>query len=145
MDSIRIQTSKKKLLINDGPDFIEFDPTDVLWVERLYSVYREFEVKQTEYETQAKKLDANKKVTDENGIPLNIEEGLGFLHEICDYMREKIDQLFGQGTSQVVFGDSLSMEAIGSFFQGITPFVEAVRVQRISRYSGKAKKKSSMH
>ncbi len=127
----------KRVLINDGPDFIEFSPGDVGFAERFYAVYRDFEAKQAEYERKSKELDSHMSELDANGLPANLPEGLAFLREACEYLRGRIDYLFGEGTSQKLFGDVLSLELIGQFFDGITPFVQAARSEKLAAYANR--------
>jgi hypothetical protein len=63
------------------------------------------------------------------------------MKEICTTMRKNIDQLFGEDTSQMMFGDSLSWIAISDFFQGIVPFIKKTRTEKISKYTSLPKKK----
>ena len=129
MESVKI-SGVKRIAINDDPNnVIEFNPTDVLFVERFYAIYREFEAKQAEYDKQSKELDAAG-----DDITANMEQSITFLKEVCGFMREKIDYLFGEGTSQKVFGDSLSLEMIAQFFEGITPFVWQARQEKVNKY-----------
>jgi hypothetical protein len=133
MDSIRIDTGVKKILINDGPDYIEFNPNDVIFAEKFYELIGDFENKLTEYQERSKIIDANKEV-DEYGIPKNAKELMELTHEACDYLRQRIDYLFGDGTSQKVFGNVLNLDVFTQFFEGITPFIKAGRTAKMKKY-----------
>ncbi len=133
MDNLKINTGLKRILINDGPDYIEFDPEDVLFIEKFYQLIHEFELKKDEFTIKAANLDSNKEL-DANGLPSNIGEGLSFLKEICQYLRDRIDYVFGAGTSQKVFGDSLSLSSLGQFFEGVTPFIQLKRAEKLQKY-----------
>lgn len=135
MDSIRIDTGIKRIQINDGPDYIEFNPTDVLFAERFYAAYQEFNVKQSEFQQRSEELDAHKDELDENGLPVNVSQGLAFLHETCEFMRSKIDYLFGAGTSQKVFGDALNLDVIGQFLDAMTPYIQVARSEKVAKYT----------
>ena len=136
MDSIRIDTGVKRIAINDDPTrVITFNPNDVAFAERFYSLIREFEDKQVEYETRSKELDAHKDELDEHGLPVNVGEGLAFLREVCEFMCGRIDHLFGPGTSRIAFGDALTLEMFEQFFTGITPFIQSAREEKILRYT----------
>lgn len=137
VDSIKIDSGVKRIAINEDPErVLEINPGDVAFAERFYDLIQDFEAKQADYEKRAEQIDAVQEVN-ENGVPENIQERLGFLREICTYMREKIDYLFGDGTSQKIFGDALSLEMIGQFFQGLTPFVEQARAEKLAMYRSK--------
>lgn len=139
MDGFRTDSSIKRLMINDDPErMIEFDPTDVLFIERFYAMYREFEAKQKEYEQRANELDTadpESKITD----------GIQFLKDVCGFMHGKIDVLFGAGTSQKAFGDSMSLNAIGMFFEGVTPFIMKERSEKVQKYSNAETEKKNKH
>jgi hypothetical protein len=134
MDSIHIDLGVKRIQINDGPEFIQFSPDDITFAERFYQLIQDFQVKQAEYQVRAEAIDANKEV-DANGIPANVPAGLALMHEVCGFMRERIDLLFGEGTSQKVFGDALSLTMYESFFTQITPFIQRSRSEKLAQYA----------
>ena len=134
MDSIRIETGVKNIQVNDGPEFITFDPTDVSFAENFYSLVQEFGVKQVEYKNRAEALDANKEL-DANSIPVNFADGLAMMREVCEFMRDKIDGLFGKDTSRKCFGKTLSLSVFEQFFTQITPFISTARAEKTSKYT----------
>ena len=140
MDKVQFKTGVKRILINDGPDFLEFNPLDTLFVDRFYAVYNEFNQKEAEFTKQAKAIDKRNDDVDANGVPANIQETIDFVKEVCTYMRGRIDYLFGNGTSQKLFGDVLSMEVISDFLTAITPFVQTARSDKLAKYAGKKTK-----
>jgi hypothetical protein len=133
MDILRVDTGSKKIQINDGPDFIEFNPTEVNWGRR-------YEKMRVEVKLRMDDLSAKIAVLEKNDDPA-IEEISKLRDEVCLFIREKIDILFGAGTSQKVFGDSMSEYAIASFLEGITPFIQAGRETLVSKYMPKERKK----
>lgn len=137
MESLRIDTGAKRVMINDDPNrVIVFNPSDVAFAERFYRLIGEFQDKQAEYQRRAEELEQNA-VVNENGIPSNLAESLALLREACEFLRAKIDDLFGAGTSEKVFGDALSLDAFEQFFEGITPFVQTARSDKMTRYVSK--------
>ena len=142
MDSIKITTGAVRLCINDDPErVIEFNPTDVLWAERFYNLIGELEAKRAELMERAEQLDAAGG-TDANGLPTNMGAGLALLRETCEFLRERIDYLFGPGTSQTVFGDAMTLDMFEQFFTGITPYVQSARSGKVERYSKPVRSKS---
>jgi len=135
MESISIDTGVKRICINqDESRVVSFNPSDVLFAEKFYAMYRDFESKQKEFESRAKEIDAHTEV-DENGAPANFEERLEFLKEICNFTFDRIDSLFGAGTSQTVFQGEMSVDAIAQFLEGITPFIEKERSEKVKKYT----------
>lgn len=134
MESIHINTGVKRIAINDDPGrVIVFNPSDVAFAERFYRLIGEFQEKQADYQRRAEELDVNA-VVDANGIPSNLADSLALLREACEFLRAKIDDLFGTGTSEKAFGDALSLDAFEQFFEGITPFVKTARSEKMTRY-----------
>jgi hypothetical protein len=135
MDSIRIDTGVKRIAINGDPTrVIEFNPKDVLFAEKYYQMVGEFQNKQEDYSTRAEVLEADAEV-DEIGLPLNTQERLALFREICDWTKEKIDQVFGAGTSEKAFGEALNFDMFVQFFEGVKPFIEEARSEKVQKYS----------
>jgi hypothetical protein len=136
MDSIRIDSGIKRISINEDPErVISFNPSDVTFAERFYKLIGEFEAKQAEYEQRAEALDASPNELDGHGLPANAGEKIAFMREVCEFMHGKIDYLFGNGTSQKVFEGVLSLEPIGQFFDGIVPFIQKSRSEKVAKYA----------
>ncbi len=133
-NDIKIDAGLVHLTINGGPAFIEFNANDVLFAERFYDLMKVFGDKQKEYQTRSKEIAANNKL-DENGIPANMGEGLKLVHEICEFMRERVDILFGEGTSQKVFGNAYVLEMFEQFFSGVLPFIQKSRDEKLRQYA----------
>jgi len=138
MDNLIISSGIKHISIeNENGQVtgeISFNPSDVLFAEKFYVVYGEFQSKLTEYLSKAQNLDLQKDEFDANGMPINAKQGIEFLREVCDFMRGKIDELFGSGASQSIFGDVLNLNTISQFFEGITPYFQTDREKKISKY-----------
>jgi hypothetical protein len=137
MDSIKIDSGVKRILVNDDPTrVIQFNPTDITFAERFYNLIGEFERKQNEYQKRAEEIEKQTEV-DANGVPQNIGARITLLREVCEYVRGKIDHLFGEGSSEAAFGDVLSLEMFTQFFDGITPFVQSARNNKLAQYNKK--------
>lgn len=132
-DRIRIDTGVKRLLINDGPEFIEFNPEDVAFAERFYQLIKDFEAKSEEYKVRSAAITAEK-AKDGNGLPVNLPDALKLLREVCEYMRSEIDGLFGTGTSKKVFGEALYLNMFEQFFTEVTPYIRAARGKKVAKY-----------
>jgi len=139
-DSLRISSGARKILINDGPEFIEVNASDVVFVERFYAVIREFEAKLEEYKTRGTQIDEKGEV-DSAGIPVNLADRIEFIREVCEFMNAKIDQIFGIGTAKKVFGETMSLDMYEQFFNGLEPFIRSARTERVSKYAPNRKGK----
>ena len=134
LPSIRIDTGVKRIAINDDPDrVIEFNPTDAVWVEKFFRLFRDLQAKLDEYHKRYEKLAGDTSV-DASGIPVSAEAQIELLKETCDYLRSKIDDLFGDGAAQTVFGDTRNLDVFVQFFDGMTPYIESARSPMVDKY-----------
>jgi hypothetical protein len=144
MDNLEINVGIKRLMINDDPDnVIEFNPSDLLFAEKFYALMKDFEVKRLEYQKRAEVIDANKEL-DEMGLPKNIPDNLALLRDACQYMRGKIDELMGAGTSQKAFGIALNLDMFSQFFNGIMPYIQTARAEKVKKYAPRKRHKAVM-
>lgn len=136
MATIKIDTGTIRLQVEcDGrEETLSFNPDDVAFVEKFLSLMNELENKQEEYVRRAAELEA---VTETNGfgIPINLKERLGLLLEMCIFMRGQVDEVFGVGTSQRIFGSANTLEMFEQLFNGIAPFVQKRREEKLKKYS----------
>lgn len=126
METINIITSEKQIpIIRDGQQvgILSFNPNDVLFAERLYRLISDFEAKSAEYQERYKSLG------NDTGA------GLQLLSETVTYIRSQIDGVFGQGTSQMVFGNTYSLDVFSQFFTAIMPFFQAARAEKVAKYT----------
>lgn len=136
MQNIKIDSGSVRLTINDDPArLVEFNPNDVGFVERFYSLMSRFEEKEKEYAARIKELSACEEL-DAFGIPKNMRENLALLQDACTFMREQIDFVFGAGTSMRVFGNMNTLDMFEQFLNGIVPHIQAVRTDKVVKYTG---------
>jgi len=139
--SLTIEIGTIRLAINgDESRIVAFNPGDALFAEKFYRMLGTLQEKFSEYREKAEIIE-NQKEIDTNGIPLNASERIDLMKEVCIFARGQIDELFGAGTSQTTFEDALSIEAIIQFFDGIKPFVQNARADKVARYTNKASSK----
>jgi hypothetical protein len=140
-ETIRVGNSKKRILINDGPAFIEFDPNDIAFAEKFYKVTLEFEKKRAEVEKLSGSSNSRSSSSDSPVITEDITTQIEKLKGLCSFMFEQIDYLFGEGTSRNIFGGSMSLPMIADFFAGLSPFVTKARAEKLNKYIGSLPKK----
>jgi hypothetical protein len=140
MPTIQIDTGEKRVQItrNGQPaGELVFSPSDILFAERFYALLDELNIKLIEY----RKLQEQFKPTNPNELPSDMTERIALQRDLCEYMREKIDHIFGNDTSQTVFGDVRNLDVYKQFFDGILPFFKQVRAERIAQYTTPASAK----
>lgn len=143
MDTLNINISngeKRVTINNDLTRVIVFNPTDVLFAERFYSLLGELKTKLIELDRRGAELSAATK-KDEDGMPVNMAEQISLQVETCNYLREKVDIIFGTGTSQMAFGEARNLESFKQLFDGILPFFETVRAEKVAAYTSQASAK----
>jgi len=137
MENLQINTGVKRIMINDDPGkFIEFNPEDVLFAERFYALIKVFEEQEAKFQARLKQIRENE-AKDEYGIPLNTQETFDLVIEICNFIREQLDKVFGAGTSATVFGETQSLGMFEQFFAGIAPFIQNSRASKVTKYQMK--------
>lgn len=140
MESIKLNSGIIRLEIDcDGEkNIIAFNPEDVNFAEGVYRLMADMEEKQAEFKNKEAEI-AKAAKFDENGIPDNFGERLALYKDVCDYMRVKIDELFGEGTSQKVFGDANTLNMFEQFFDGIAPYIRKARESKLESYRANIK------
>ena len=138
MDTLQIDSGIKRVSITrDGievPDTIEFNPSDVRWAERFQTMKREVLKSIEDMRKKAEVLSKlSEDATEEDQTEIEKQE-IELRDVCCTFMREKIDILFGLGTSQKAFGDLHSEYAIASFLENITPYIQLAREKKYAKY-----------
>lgn len=134
MDNIQIITGEKRVTINGDHDrVIVFNPTDALFAERFYALLSEMQKTLKDFKAKGEALTTSER--DEDGMPVNMQEHISLQKYLCDYLREKIDKVFGDGTSQKAFGEVRNLDVYLQFFDGILPFFQQARSERVAMYT----------
>lgn len=125
MDSLKINTGKVRLQIldEDGNQrgIFTFNPSDIESAKRIIEIQKDFEMKNVEFQ---KRINAAE----------TMEEKITILDELVTYFKKVIDDCFGEGSSQVLFGNDKSVEMFYDFFDGITPYYEKASKERMAKY-----------
>ena len=133
--NINLDLGVKRITINNDPNkVIEFSPENTLFIEKFYTVYSQVMEKQDEYLKRYEELEGE---PDENGIPKNVEAQIALVNETTEFMRDRIDFLLGEGTSNKVFGDVYNLSAISQFLEGLGQFVKSDRAAKVKKFAGK--------
>lgn len=139
--NININTGEKRVMINKDPSrVLVFNPTDVLFAERFYALFGELKTKLTEFNKRGAELSANMQ-KDSDGMPVNIDKQIALQIETSNYLRDKVDELFGEGTSKIAFGEVRNLDVIMQLLDGILPFFESVRSEKVAMYTTSASAK----
>lgn len=137
--SIYIKSATVRLLVNDDEArVIEFNPEDISFIEAFYGLIKEFDKKMSEFKGKEIALEKDKTV-DKYGIPVNTAKRIALTRSVCTYLRSKVDELFGEGTSDAAFGKANTLDMFTQFFEGITPYIEVARSKKVSKYLGNEK------
>lgn len=133
-NNINITTGIVRLTVNhDESKIISFDPTDLIFAEKFYRLIAQLEKQLHDFRVRSIAIEANKTL-DENDVPVNIKERLDLLRDTCQFLREKIDDVFGENTSQNAFGTAMNLDMFAQFIDQITPYVKDNRATRVNKY-----------
>lgn len=145
MESLQLSHSLRIAIDEDENRVIAFNPMDTVFVEKFYQLMQNFESKRAEYQKRAEELDADKAM-DQFDIPENMGARIAYLKELCEFMFAEIDRVFGNGSSEKVFQGQYDLDMIRVFFEGIAPFVQKARAERMQKFMPPAKTgKKVMH
>ena len=131
MESLRIDTGAVTLSINNDENrTITFYPTDVHFAEAFFNLVRDFMQHREDVSRQEEEIKESGGTAAERSA-----KEVELLRETYAFMRERIDNCFGAGTSKIVFGNHDSLGAYASFFRGVEPYVRKARTDELTRYS----------
>lgn len=133
---LEIRTGISIPVTRDGVEVgsIHFNPNDISFSERIYGMIGELDAAEQEYSRRVAELEKDKTV-DKYGMPANQRERFAIVRGICETMHAKIDETFGEGTSAMVFGGALDLDAIWQFFDGIMPSMDEAQQARIKEFT----------
>lgn len=130
MEKLQIHTGQIRLEILDDSGesrgIFRFNPDDTAVARRIFSLSQTVDEKMAEYEAKAK---------DANDDKSNVE----LLDETISYFRGVIDEIYGSGSSDLLFGDAHSLSMFEDFFKGIMPYYTKASEERVKKYSKKRK------
>lgn len=125
MDSLKISTGRVRLQIVDEAGnqrgIFSFNPSDIQSAKRIIEIQKEFEAKNSEFQARINNAET-------------LEEKVTILDDLVSYFESVIDDCFGSGSSQILFGDDKSVEMFYDFFDGITPYYEKASKERMAKY-----------
>ena len=101
MDSLKISTGRVRLQIVDEAGnqrgIFSFNPSDIQSAKRIIEIQKEFEAKNSEFQARINNAET-------------LEEKVTILDDLVSYFEGVIDDCFGSGSSQILFGDDKSIE-----------------------------------
>ena len=125
METLKIQSGRVELAVNGDPErVVAFDPEDVAFAAGFYRLAGSFAQKEEEYRRRAAALSEG----DRGGA-------VALMEEMCGWLREQIDLLFGEGTCRTAFGAGSSLGLYQQFFEGVVPYIKGARAQKLERYT----------
>lgn len=135
MDKIRIQRNIKRIEVNDNGDTLELNFDDLNLPYRFYAMIKKFETDREKFTKElAEKI---KDMSDKDAAAAFVEAE----RELNVYMRDAIDEVFGEGTCRKVYGDILpSVEMHMQFFDALRPYFEEEaqrRQAKMNKYSAR--------
>lgn len=117
---------------------IRFNPEDIKFREAVLTMMTEVPIKRKEIEQRAQELDSrtDKIIIDGVEINENISDSILLWKDFYSYFHGKIDDVFGSGTSETVFGGAYTVDSMLDFFNGVKPYIEEASKKKISKYVG---------
>lgn len=126
MNEVKLRSSRIRLRItldDEERGVVSFNPNDVKFVEGYYNLMADAASRVKDYERRIDALEPN-----------DFRSRFELEHDVCKFVRDGIDKLFGTGTSEQAFGDSEDIEMLTGFFQSIMPYIEKKREETAKKY-----------
>ena len=128
MQSLQVRTGTIKLQILDDAGeergIFSFNPSDIESAKKVLAFQNELNEKQQEFNERVKTCET-------------AEDKVNLMSDICDYFNNLIDECFGSGTSELLFGGAKTLSMYDDFIQGIVPYYQKASEERIAKYSPK--------
>ena len=138
MAGIRVNTGVKRIEVNDDGDYITLSLSDNDFLNRFFALYENSQKMANEFSSSEAQI-REKYQGDAETIYSCLREVLSIYTEAGKNMMSEVDNLFGAGTCQKVFGDiTPSFELYYDFFEQLTPYLQEFakeKTQRMSKYS----------
>lgn len=131
MESLQVRTGVIALQIlddfGDVRGIFRFNPEDIESARKILALQKDLQVREKEYKDKADKA-------------ISAEDTLELLDEITVYFNTSIDECFGKGSSEVLFGGAKSLTMYADFFEGLIPYYEKASKKRMDKYKVKSGK-----
>lgn len=131
MDSLQVRTGQISLRILDDEGnergVFRFNPEDIESAKQFMALQDEVSQKKQEFDERAQNATTP-------------EEQVELLSETVTYFKGLIDQCFGEGSSETLFGNANTLSMFTDFFEGIAPYYSKASKKRIGKYNTKAAK-----
>jgi len=124
--------STLSLTIDGDPDrVLIFDPTDMNFQEL-------FALAPAKYMKKKESLDFVKatksKKTDKYGVPANADEMFRMTRELLAYARLLIDEVFGEGSADMIYGKRNPIDMFEMLWEQVTDYVTSASEQKMAKY-----------
>ncbi|MEN6482582.1 MAG: hypothetical protein ABFD29_10475 [Anaerolineaceae bacterium] len=142
METFDTKSNIQIVLDGDSSRVISFNPRDVMLRNRITQFMLNLQAKRTEIAERAQAIEA---VTekDEDGIPINIKDALSFNTETSEYFISQLDDIFGDGTSEKLFGPrAFDIELMLSFMTFIMDKINIVSKDKLETKLGRPLKQT---
>lgn len=134
MESLNIETSKKRLCLNgDESKVIEFNPEDLDTRKKFFDASKEIFQKQREYDIAVKEIESEEDDMKKTEKAFELEQNL------YNLMKSIIDDIFGNGTSDMITDGKSNIFSLVNFIIAITPYFRAVTDKQKNKYTNNLK------
>ena len=130
MDKIRVKGKRAfEIEVNDKGETIKIDLDNTRLVGKLLNMLKDIEIKQKEFEERAEELtkreDKILEGFEDSPVPVtqNFVDYIKLNDDFCNICRGYIDDLFGKGSSDKIFGDINNIDMFEDFIVQLEPYL----------------------
>ena len=142
--SLRVERQAKKIQVNDQGEYIVLNLDDQQFLPELLGLMNDFKGIAEKNENRAREIDEMPDGTDKEYMA-KAEKSAAFNLEVCEELKQRVDQTFHDDVCRKVFGDIVpSIAAFAEFFDQLGELIKkfteerrAVQNERVAKYTAK--------
>ena len=138
-------SKRTEIMIDDDPErIIRFNTEDVHLRARLFEFAKDVSRKQQEVEAKTAEIKAMVG-DDKDGFALQAEPSMKLMVDLADYFMAGIDDVFGKGTSAIVFADGFDFESFTTFLSYVMDKFGAKSNEKINQRLKRSTSKKALN
>lgn len=135
MNKLRVENKGRyEIEVNDNGDKIYLNINDTRLLGKLLSMLKDIEEKQKEYEARLQEIVTREdkplegfKDTEIN-MTQNFVDYVQLTDDFCTLCKGYVDDIFGKGASEKIFGDRNDPDMFGDFIEALEPHLEKASI-----------------
>lgn len=143
MEKLTLSKRTEIMLDDDPTRVIRFNTEDVHLRARLFEFAKDASRKEKEIQAKTAEIETIEGDGAE-GFPLQVDASVKLMVELADFFMAGLDQVFGEGTSAVVFAEGFDFDGFTTFLAYVMSKFEAKSSEKIAERLKKPASKKAL-